>query len=82
MKSWPNLTGGLEWSPDGKGLYCVSRSPQGNTLLYVDLKGIARPLWQHKGWGGETWAVPSPDGRYLAIGSGVSTSNVWMFEGF
>jgi hypothetical protein len=48
----------------------------------VDLKGIARPLWQHKGWAGETWAVPSPDGRYLAIGSGVLTNNVWMLEGF
>jgi hypothetical protein len=48
----------------------------------VDLKGIARPLWQNKGGVGDTWAVPSPDGRYLAIGSTVLTSNVWMLEGF
>jgi WD40 repeat protein len=82
VKGWPSLADSLEWSPDGKGLYCVSRSPQGDTLLYVDLKGIARPVWQHKGWAGETWAVPSPDGRYLAIGSGVLTNNVWMLEGF
>jgi len=82
VKGWPNLADSLEWSPDGKGLYCVSRSPQGDTLLYVDLKGIAQPLWQHKGWAGGTWAVPSPDGRYLAIGSGVLTNNVWMLEGF
>jgi serine/threonine protein kinase len=82
VKGWPNLADALEWSPDGKGLYCVSRSPQGDTLLYVDLKGIARPVWQHKGWAGQTWTVPSPDGRYLAIGSGVLTNNVWMLEGF
>jgi len=82
VKGWPNLADSLEWSPDGKGIYCVSRSPQGDTLLYVDLKGNAWPLWQHKGWAGETWAVPSPDGRYLAIGSGVLTNNVWMLEGF
>ncbi len=82
VKGWPNLADSLEWSPDGKGLYCVSRSPQGKTLLYVDLKGIARPLWQHKGWGGETWAVPSPDGRFLAIATGILTGNVWMLEGF
>jgi Tol biopolymer transport system component len=81
VKGWPNLADSLEWSPDGKGLYCVSRSPQGNTLLYVDLKGIARPLWQNKGGVGDTWAV-SPDGRFLAIGSGVLTNNVWMLEGF
>jgi Tol biopolymer transport system component len=82
VKGWPNLSGSLEWSPDGKRLYCVSHSPQGDTLLYVDPKGNAWPLWQHKGWAGGTWAVPSPDGRYLAIGSGVLTNNVWMLEGF
>ena len=40
VKGWPNITG-LNWSPDGKGLYCGSVSPQGSTLLYVDLKGNA-----------------------------------------
>ncbi len=82
VKGWPNLAHAYEWSPDGKGLYCASRSPQGYTLLYVDLKGIARPLWQNKGGVGQTYAVPSPDGRYLAIGSGVLTNNVWLLEGF
>ena len=48
VKGWPNITG-LDWSPDGKGLYCGSVSPQGRTLLYVDLKGNARVLWQYKG---------------------------------
>ena len=51
VKGWPNITG-LDWSPDGKGLYCGSVSPQGSTLLYVDLKGNARVLWQYKGGGG------------------------------
>jgi len=81
VKGWPNLTG-LDWSPDGKGLYCGSASPQGRTLLYVDLKGNARVLWQYKGAGGNIWGVPSPDGRYLAIMGYVSNSNVWMVEGF
>jgi dipeptidyl aminopeptidase/acylaminoacyl peptidase len=81
LKGWP-FTTGLDWAPDGKGLYCGSRSPQGDTLLYVDLKGNARVLWQHKGGGGSMWGIPSPDGRYLAIRSDVSDSNVWMVEGF
>jgi len=51
VKGWSNLTG-LNWSPDGKGLYCGSASPQSRTLLYVDLKGNAHVLWQHKGTGG------------------------------
>jgi serine/threonine protein kinase/Tol biopolymer transport system component len=78
---WPNLTG-LDWSPDGKGLYCGSVSPQSRTLLYVDLKGNAQVLWQYKGAGGEIWGIPSPDGRYLAIRGDVINSNVWMLEGF
>ena len=59
LKGWPNFTG-LDWSPDGKGLYCGSASPQGRTLLYVDLEGNAQVLWQYKGAGS---AMPS--GVYL-----------------
>ena len=80
VKGWPNITG-LNWSPDGKGLYCGSVSSQGGTLLYVDLKGNARVLWQYKGTDREIWGVPSPDGRYLAIMGNVTNSNVWMVEG-
>jgi len=82
VKGWPNNTG-LDWAPSGKGFYCGSMSPQGNTLLYVDLEGNARVLWQQKGGVGMwIWGVPSPDGRYLAIGAEVTNSNVWMLEGF
>jgi Tol biopolymer transport system component len=82
VKGWPNLAGELEWSPDGKGLYLTSRSPQATTLLYVDLKGNAKPLWEKKGPLGVLWSVPSPNGHYLAIGGAVYNSNVWMLEGF
>jgi dipeptidyl aminopeptidase/acylaminoacyl peptidase len=80
VKEWPNISG-LDWVPDGKGFYVGSVSPRDSTLLYVDLKGHARVLWQYKG-AGYSLAAPSPDGRYLAIGVEVSYSNVWMVEGF
>ena len=81
VKGWPNLNG-RSWSSDGKGLYCGSISAQSRTLLYVDLNGNARVLWQFKGFGG-IWGMPSPDGRYLAIlGGDVINSNVWIVEGF
>jgi Tol biopolymer transport system component len=82
VKGWPHITGRLGWAPDGKGLYCGSSSPQGSTLLYVDLKGNARPLWENKGIGERVWGIPSPDGRYLAIAGSVVNSNLWMLEGF
>ncbi len=80
VKDWPNITG-FSWSLDGKGLYCGSASAKGSTLLYVDLAGNARVLWQNNG-SGQIWGIPSPDGRYLAIRSDISNSNIWMLEGF
>jgi Tol biopolymer transport system component len=83
VKGWPTLSFlGLEWSADGKGFYCGSVSYHGRTVLYVDLKGNARVLWQSSGMGGYVWGIPSPDGRYLAIQGEASNSNVWMVEGF
>jgi Tol biopolymer transport system component len=82
VKGWPNLTG-LQWSPDGKGLYCGSSPLRGNAVLYVDLEGNARVLWQSKGvMVGPIWGIPSPDGKYLAIRGQTRNSNVWMLEGF
>ena len=81
LKGWSNITG-LDWSPDGKGFYCGSVSSQGGTLLHVDMAGNALVLWQHKGGEGPIWGVPSPDGHYLAIRAMVTSSNVWMLEGF
>ena len=81
VKGWPNGSG-LDWSPDGKGLYTGSVSPQRLTLLYVDLKGNAKVLWQYKGSSGVIAGVPSPDGRHLAVDVKVDNSNVWMLEGF
>ena len=83
VKSWPNLAwNGLYWSADGRGLYCSFNSPQGVAILYVDLKGNARVLWQFKGWLAPIWGAPSPNGRYLAILGITLNSNVWMLEGF
>jgi serine/threonine protein kinase/Tol biopolymer transport system component len=81
VKGWPNLTR-LDWSPDGKGLYVGSVSPQNRTILFVDLQGNAKVVWQHKATWGQIWGVPSPDGHYLAILGSVTNSNVWMLEGF
>jgi len=82
LKRWRELTG-LSWSVDGKGLYCGSSSQQGSTLLYVDLKGNARVLWQAaKAPYVSIWGVPSPDGRYLAIEAEVYSNNAWMVENF
>ena len=79
-RGWANMTN-LDWSVDENALYCGSQSSRSSTLLYVDLKGNARVLWQYRSGGGLA-GIPSPDGRYIAINTPVTSSNVWMVEGF
>jgi hypothetical protein len=56
----------MDWAADGKGFF-LSSNPTGrlSTLLYMDLSGNARPLWQVKNFQA-TWAIPAP-----TIGSNV-----------
>ena len=80
VKGWYGF-GRVHWALDGKGLYVAGSSPRGATLLYIDLKGQASPVWEQKG-GVETGGVPSPDGRHLAILGFTVDSNVWVLENF
>jgi DNA-binding winged helix-turn-helix (wHTH) protein/Tol biopolymer transport system component len=83
IKSWPGFIT-TAWAPDGRGIYCGTITQQGAALLRVNLDGTAEVLWQQKGtpFSNGTWGIPSPDGRYLAIMSEVTDSNLWMVEGF
>jgi Tol biopolymer transport system component len=71
----------LDWAADGRGFFASSASPQGATLLHIDLDGHAQVLWMQKG-GGRTWGVASPDGKRLAILGPTVESNAWMIENF
>jgi Tol biopolymer transport system component len=71
----------LDWSADGRGFFVSSSNARTSRLLYVDLNGDARTLWQATG-SGTTWGIQSPDGRHLAVVGGSFNSNVWMIENF
>jgi DNA-binding winged helix-turn-helix (wHTH) protein/Tol biopolymer transport system component len=83
VKGWPNIAS-MEWSPDGKGLYCGAVTSQSGTLLYVDLTGVAQVVSHSSEIGGGAFigAVPSPNGRYLALIGAIHYSNAWLVEGF
>jgi Tol biopolymer transport system component len=80
VKGWNSLAS-VAWTADGNGLFVSSLEPEGSVLMYVDLQGKSRVLWKEPG-GLQTWAVPSPDGRYLAIEGWTLNSNIWMMENF
>jgi WD40 repeat protein len=81
VKNWSGFTS-LDWAADSKGLF-VTSNPAGlrQSLLYVDLAGNAHRIWQVDSiW--PSWAVPSRNGKYVAIPAPTVESNVWMAENF
>ncbi|MBZ5679642.1 MAG: winged helix-turn-helix domain-containing protein [Acidobacteriia bacterium] len=72
----------FDWAPDGKSMWVSVYTNAGKrALLNVDLQGKAKPvLEEDKMMLG--WAIPSPDGRHLAIWEASGSSNVWMLENF
>jgi hypothetical protein len=79
VQHWNNLLS-LDWTADGKGLFTSSMQPSG-VLLHVDLQGHADILWEPKGTK-MPWAVPSPDGRHVAMPGYAQNSNAWMMQNF
>jgi eukaryotic-like serine/threonine-protein kinase len=70
---------GLTWSSDGRGWFVTLQFPDTWTLLFAGMQGDTHVLEQ--GYNRfAPWAVPSPDGRHLAISLEQRVSNVWMIE--
>ena len=81
LHDWSGIAS-LDWAADGRSIWASASSPSGmQTLLNVDLRGRAKPVLQEpeKDLG---WAIPSPDGRHLAIWEASGNSNAWLLEGF
>jgi Tol biopolymer transport system component/DNA-binding winged helix-turn-helix (wHTH) protein len=68
----------LDWAADSKGLWASSVSEE-NALLHIDLQGHAVSVWRPKRMC-VGWAIPSRDGRSLAILVSSGSANVWMVE--
>ncbi len=72
----------LDVSPDGRSVYIGSWTPDTGAVLYhADLQGRLRVLWQNK-VSLNTYGIPSPDGRRLALLGTTAERNVWLLEDF
>jgi len=80
VEGWSGLMG-ADWSADGRSLFTTSHSHEGDsTLLNVTLDGRASVLLHSRN---EVYsAIPSPDGRSLAITEDSGAKNVWQIENF
>ena len=59
---------GAFWSADGRGVLIASVTPKGTSvILHVDLNGNARVVLESDPNVQLLWAIPSPDGRLVAL---------------
>jgi len=81
IPGWAGIIG-LDWAADSRSLWAAAYTTTDTWgLLNVDLQGRVRPMLQeNKMIVG--WAIPSADGRHLALWEASGNSNVWMLEKF
>ena len=80
VEGWNGLMSAA-WSANGQSLLATWHNHEWDSaLLHVTLDGRASVLLHSSNdiWG----AVPSPDGRFLAIAEASGTKNVWQIESF
>jgi Tol biopolymer transport system component/DNA-binding winged helix-turn-helix (wHTH) protein len=80
IHGWPGIAC-LDWAADGKSIWAIAYATSGKTLLNVDLHGNVRPMLQDDKME-LGWAIPSPDGRQLALWRASGSSNVWLVRNF
>jgi DNA-binding winged helix-turn-helix (wHTH) protein/Tol biopolymer transport system component len=81
LQGWVSINH-VDWAADGQSLWINATSSAGvRTLLNLDLQDKVRPMMEDKRMT-LGWAIPSPDGRHLAIWKASGSSNVWMLENF
>ena len=81
VKGWKGISS-IDWSADGKSLLVAWHNNNWESaLLNVTLDGSASVLLKLRG--AEVWyAIPSPDGRFVAISETTSPWNVWQIDNF
>jgi len=71
----------LDWAADSKSLWAASAEEEGNALLNLDLEGHKRELWRPQTLT-VGWAIPSRDGRSLALQVSSASANAGLLENF
>ncbi|SRR5882724_11107336 len=81
LKQWRSVRS-IDWAADGKSIWTCASPREGEEMIVnVDLQGHVKPAVKEPSpYIG--WAIPSQDGKRLAIWEASGASNVWMLENF
>jgi len=81
VQTWAGIAS-IDWAADGKSLWAVAYTTRDTwALLNIDLLGRVRPMLEEKQMR-IGWAIPSPDGRRLALWEASGGANAWLVEDF
>jgi hypothetical protein len=81
LQSWAGIAS-FDWASDSQSLWVTAYTyPNTSSLINLDLQGHARTVLEDKDMK-IGWAIPSPDGRHLALWKGSTKANVWMIDSF
>jgi Tol biopolymer transport system component/DNA-binding winged helix-turn-helix (wHTH) protein len=81
LQSWAGISS-FDWASDSQSIWVVAYTyPNTSFLVNLDTQGHARNVLEDSEMK-IGWAIPSPDGRRLALWKGSGESNVWMIDGF
>jgi len=78
IRGWPGIES-IDWAADSKSIWAATTGEKENVLLRIDLQGNATPVWRPKNIS-VGWAIPSRDGKLLALHVDSNSANVWMLE--
>jgi Tol biopolymer transport system component len=81
LKEWRSVRA-VDWAADSKSIWtCASPREGEEVIVNVDLQGhVKLAVKEPSPYVG--WAIPSQDGKRLAIWEASGASNVWMLENF
>ena len=81
LNEWAGILA-FDWAADGKSFWASAMlRGEARALVSIDLRGNVRQVLQgEKPYIG--WAIPSRDGKHLAMWQSTGGSNAWMLEGF
>ena len=81
IAGWAGLST-IDWAADGKSLWASARlRGETRSLVNIDLQGRTKPVLEEK-TPHVGWAIPSRDGKRLAVLEAAGDSNVWLLEEF
>jgi DNA-binding winged helix-turn-helix (wHTH) protein/Tol biopolymer transport system component len=81
LKEWRSVRS-IDWAADSKSIWTCASPREGEEMIVnVDLQGrVKQAVKEPSPYIG--WAIPSQDGKRLAIWEASGASNVWMLENF